>query len=84
MVARIDRKWATKVHFTINDRIVGKGSYITAEVESEDWFFSRRVAEEGGKVMATTMVQLQHIGTQAFKSFHTWGNDVDQEGYCQK
>lgn len=83
MVARLaGRDWPNNVHFTINDRIVRQlDGALAAEVESEDWFFSRRVAEEGGQVMATTLVQLQHVGSQAFKSHHTWGNIVDEEGY---
>lgn len=86
MVARLDRDWCSKVHFTINDRIVqGTNGSLAAEVESEDWFFSRRVAEEGGKVMATTLVKLQHISySYAYHSHHIWGHDVDQEGYLQR
>lgn len=84
MVARLDRDWSPKVHFTINDRIVQQmdGTY-AAHVESEDWFFSRRVAEEGGKVMATTAIKLQHVGSYAYNSHHTWGDAVDKEGYLQ-
>ncbi len=85
MVVRLDRDWCPKVHFTINDRIVqGPDGSLAAEVESEDWFFSRRVAQEGGTVFATRQVKLQHISSSyAYNSHHTWGHHVDQEGYVQ-
>lgn len=77
-VARLDRPWCDKVHFTINDRILQQpgGSY-TSEVESEDWFFSRRVAEEGGRVMATRKVRVEHIGARSYKSNEVWGEELD-------
>lgn len=77
-VARLDREWCPRVHFTINDRIrTGIGGLLVSEVESEDWFFSRRVAEEGGKVMATRTIKLDHMGGRAYKSNEVWGSDVD-------
>jgi GT2 family glycosyltransferase len=78
MVARLDRDWSNKVHFTINDQIVqGIGGNFHEQVEPEDWFFSRRVAEEGGKVMATRAVVVQHIGSVPYLSNKVWGEEID-------
>ncbi len=53
-VSRFDMKWATKVFFTINDRIVQTpdGRY-TPQTEPEDWFFSRLLHELGLKIGCT-------------------------------
>lgn len=77
-VIRIDRDWCEKADFTINDRILKRrdGSF-TYEVESEDWYFSRRVAELGGRVMATTAVKLDHIGRYNYPSNQIWGHNYD-------
>lgn len=42
-VCRFDPKWNTQIHFEINDRIVydSKSKCYRAQVEPEDWFFSR-------------------------------------------
>lgn len=78
MVCRLDRPWSHQAYFTINDRIVpGMGGTFKAEVEPEDWFFSRRVAELGGKVMATSEITLEHVGSMAFYSNRVWGLNVD-------
>lgn len=79
MVARLDREWCPNVHFTINDRIVqGIGGQFHEEVEPEDWYFSRRVAELGGKVMATRAVVVEHIGSIPYKSNTVWGEEFDK------
>lgn len=78
MLARLDRLWCSEAHFTINDRIeqaIG-GNYYW-QVEPEDWFFSRRVAELGGKVFATREIVLEHFGTINYLSNKAWGENVD-------
>lgn len=78
-VCRLDRPWCDRVHFTIRDEIRTQiGGALTYHVEPEDWYFSRRVAEEGGKVMATRVVKLEHIGTHAYKSNEVWGDEQDK------
>lgn len=78
MVVDLDKPWVKKtneygelvVHFTINDRIVlRQGPRLCVEVESEDWFFSRRIWEQGGKCVATTKVKLKHFGS------YGWSNE---------
>lgn len=77
-VARLDRPWCTEVDFTINDRIVQMpGGDFVHQVEPEDWYFSRRVAECGGKVMATRLVQVEHMGGLGYKSNTVWGEMID-------
>jgi hypothetical protein len=77
-VARIDRPWAEQVHFNIADRIVKRDDgMFEAQVQSEDWQFSRMVADLGGKVMATTKVALDHKGGANYSSRVSWGMDRD-------
>lgn len=77
MICRIDQPWSDEIHFTINDRIERLFNQYIAQVEPEDWFFSRKVAESGGKVMATKLVKVEHIGATAFRSDSVWGADKD-------
>lgn len=77
-VCRLDRPWCERVHFTIRDEVRRQvGGALTAHVEPEDWYFSRRVAEEGGKVMATRVVKLEHMGGMSYKSNTVWGQERD-------
>jgi len=67
MICRIDRPWSDKLFFQISDRItLEKGSWM-AEVEPEDWFFSRQVEAYGGVVMATQKIELTHVGTKHYR-----------------
>lgn len=77
-VIRVDRKWCEYAYFTIRDRIRRvENDMMIAEVESEDWFFSRLVAELGGLVMATTKVVTEHIGSVEYRSDLKWGDPLD-------
>lgn len=74
-VAKFDPSWVKKIHFTINDRIVfdeSTGTY-RAEVEPEDWFFSRLCNELGLRIGATRKVGLQHQGKIAYSNEFAWG-----------
>jgi hypothetical protein len=53
-----------KAFFTINDRIVRKGAdrQWRADVEPEDWFFSRRLHELGANTYITRKVVTRHYG----------------------
>lgn len=78
MIVRLDKPWSERLYFTINDTIVldeeGKWSM---KVEPEDWFFTRLVAQYGGRVMVTTEVQAHHVGPMAYNNQGVWGKDVD-------
>lgn len=77
-VCRLDRPWSTQVFFTIRDRIEQAlgGAYVAAQ-EPEDWFFSRAVAAAGGRVLATSQVKVEHVGSVGYKSNTVWGNPID-------
>ena len=47
-VVRIDKPWATKVWFADLTAIEEVNGQWTTASMSEDWYFSRRVAQEGG------------------------------------
>jgi hypothetical protein len=61
------------VYFTINDRIIRKGEARSVEVEPEDWFFSRRLHEQGARTFATRKVLIGHHGDFEFRNDHVWG-----------
>src|SRR5262249_45772766 len=77
MICRLDKGWWTDVFFTIRDRIEYNHGQFYAQVSSEDWFFSRCISHNGGKVMATRAVKVQHLGTTAFHSNQVWGSEFD-------
>jgi hypothetical protein len=49
--------------------------------QSEDWAFTRRVTEHGGKVMATRVMNIVHHGTTEYQSSqpHGHGRDIASE-----
>lgn len=64
-----------RVHFEINDAIFRNdddGMYY-ADVEPEDWHFSRQLAEHGARVCVTRRVRLRHVGRMNFPNSGTWG-----------
>jgi hypothetical protein len=84
-VARLNEPWASLVHFHTRDQIVMRNGRRIAEVQPEDWLFSRDVAALGGRVMATRKVRTIHKGSMEFVSNHQWGQprDVDCERILQ-
>jgi hypothetical protein len=81
-VCDISRPWVLgdwtqnrPVQFTINDRVYKcpNGQW-GVDVESEDWYFSREAARWGARIVATRLVEVKHIGTQAFPNTEAWGN----------
>jgi len=78
-VCRFNPEWAKKVHFTINDRIVFDRSsdrYL-AQVEPEDWYFSRLCHELGLRIGATRKIKLDHRGDATFPNHKVWGESFD-------
>jgi predicted O-methyltransferase YrrM len=85
-VCRFDPSWAAKVHFTINDKIhfdEKRGGYV-AEVEPEDWYFSRRCREQGLRIGATRKIKLNHAGHMRFHNTAAWGHKVFDEEYVER
>jgi hypothetical protein len=81
MVVRLHRPWATSVWFQGGDRIAqeSNGNWI-AENQPEDWWFARRIAEEGGVVMSTQIVEVLHEGRKNYSSKESWGAPIDFTG----
>lgn len=80
-VCRFDPKWNNKVHFEINDRIVfdkQRNCYM-AQVEPEDWFFSRLLHELGLKVGCTRLIPLNHRGNMVFTNAIAYGEEYDSQ-----
>ena len=80
-VCKFDLEWARKVHFTINDRIVfnkATNRYL-AQVEPEDWFFSRLCHELELKIGATRKIELMHRGEMDFSNRSVHGEPFDRE-----
>lgn len=79
-VCRFDADWVSKVHFTINDRIVFNTATnrYEAEVEPEDWYFSRLCHELGLKLGATRKVAVAHRGAVDFSNQAQWGQKHDE------
>lgn len=78
-VCRFDPAWVKKVHFEINDRIVfdtRKQLYV-AQVEPEDWYFSRLCNELQLRIGITRCVSLGHRGQIQFSNDHPWGDEFD-------
>jgi hypothetical protein len=74
MVLRLDRPWANeRIWFDDLNGIVRIDGKLQAVCKSEDWHFSHRVAQEGGRVMATTAIHLIHTGACAYPSHQVWG-----------
>jgi hypothetical protein len=67
------------VYFTINDRIVRNGGKWTYQVEPEDWFFSRRLHEQGAKSFVTRKVTVGHCGYFEYRNDHAWGIHKEDE-----
>ena len=80
MVMRLDRPWADeRLWFDDLNAIERVGGELRAVCKSEDWHFSHRVAQEGGKVMATRLIKLTHRGFAHFPSDHAWGQARDTD-----
>ena len=78
-VCRFDAEWVKSARFTINDRIVlneSTGRY-EAQVEPEDWFFSRHCNRIGLKIGATRKIAVSHRGEGDFSNQRVWGQKFD-------
>ncbi len=76
-VCRFDKFAEYPFYFTINDQITfdKKLNAYIADVESEDWFFSRLCHKAGMKVGATRKIALFHEGHAKYTNVEPWGTD---------
>jgi hypothetical protein len=78
MVMRLDRAWADeRLYFADLNGIEKVNGELRAACKPEDWYFSHRVAQEGGRVMATRAIKLTHRGVTHFPSYRVWGQPRD-------
>ena len=75
----VDEHDQARAFFTINDRVVKTEGKWVHQVESEDWFLSRRLHELGIKTVATRKVSLKHVGLTAFPNDVAWGSQKCDE-----
>ncbi len=75
-VCRFNPEWASQVQFSINDRISfdpNRTPAYVAEVEPEDWYFSRQCHRLGLRIGATRKIIINHAGEQRFSNCAPWG-----------
>jgi len=74
-----DEQGQLKAFFTINDRIVRRDGQWRAEVEPEDWFFSRRLHDMGASTYVTREVITHHYGLADCDNSTVRGQQADTE-----
>jgi len=84
MLVNFSEPWVDKVHFTIRDQIVRKNGEWAAEVQPEDWNFSRMAREHGARLYATRKVVIQHIGRAGFDNSCVWGTEETDPVHAAK
>jgi hypothetical protein len=85
-VCRFDKFSEWPFYFTINDEITycPKRDEYVANVESEDWFFSRLCHKAGMKVGATRKIALFHEGNAKYINTQPWGSQRYDIGAVEK
>lgn len=75
MVFRLaGRSWPLSVCFEMRDGLYRRADgTVQAWGFSEDWYFSRAVADAGGKVYCTSAVKVEHIGSANYPNDRAWG-----------
>lgn len=73
-----------QIHFQVNDRIRMEGGKYVAEVEPEDWNFSRQCHALGMRVGVTRKVKLNHAGSQRFSNGFAWGEQHFDSKYVSE
>lgn len=70
--------WCLNARFHVKDRIVrnAEGRWV-AEVQPEDWDFSRQCRQMGLKLAATRKVRVRHHGDTVWSNQEVWGWDTD-------
>jgi len=77
MLVDFREPWVERVCFTINDKIHEENGTWVAEVEPEDWGFSRQARALGVPLHVTRRVAVMHIGSKAFPNDVKWGIETD-------
>jgi len=70
----VRKPWIERCWFEINDAIFKRDDGLWyADVEPEDWHFSRLAAAAGARVCATQKVMAAHVGRANFPNTGAWG-----------
>ena len=77
MLVDFREPWVERVCFTIRDKIHEENGTWVAEVEPEDWGFSRQARALGVPLHVTRRVAVMHIGSKAFPNDVKWGIETD-------
>ena len=76
MLVDMRKPWVHEMYFTINDRIILKDGEYIAEVQPEDWNFSRAAKAAGAKLIVTRKVAIDHVGRAAYTNDGVWGSET--------
>ena len=78
MIVDFSQPWVEEFAFTINDRIIknSRGRW-EAEVEPEDWNFSRFLHSRNVPVYVTRTIPAAHWGEVAWDNQEVWGHKTD-------
>lgn len=87
-LADLSKPWTEGVCFETDDRITYSTSdngqpVCQVDFAPEDWNFSRYLAKQGAKVVATRKVKIEHMGLHGYHNFAPWGEaatDVGEHG----
>lgn len=79
MIMRLDKEFSDKVFFHIANSIIQtpEGKRV-AYFYPEDWFVSRLIAKEGGRIAGTKAIRVTHYGVSQYNNFETWGDPIDR------
>lgn len=81
MLVDLRGPWVEEIYFTINDRITrAPDGQFCAQMEPEDWFFSRKAHQLGARVFATREVRASHFGGRDYDNTGTWGTVLHDGG----
>lgn len=79
MIIRLDQEFSDKVVFHIANSInVLPDGKRVAFFYPEDWYLSRMVAKEGGRIAGTKALQVKHYGVSEYNNYETWGDPIDR------
>lgn len=71
-----DEHHQLRAFFTINDRVIRHKGKWKAEVEPEDWYFSRRLFDLGANTYVTRSVVTRHTGSREYTNVPDWGTNI--------
>lgn len=77
MICRVDKDWSESVFFENRDWIEMHNGVWRANDFSEDWLFTKKVHQCGGRVFGTTAARVVHKGVGLFDSSKVWGLATD-------